>query len=228
MTLIAMKTDLRHLFGPIRDQGPRPTCLAFAASDLHAALRGTWVPLSCEYVFYHSQRRSGSAPTVGASLSYMLETLRLDGQPAEEGWPYLAKLPANLPDWQPPVIATPIFRRGGEQQTFAVDAIIAHLDQGIPVLMLVYLSRSFFRAPAEGVVDELAGEAPDFNLRHAVVAVAHGAVGPQRVVLVRNSWGEGWGTRGYALLTENFLRPRLFRLAILKEDLSVPVHSVAA
>jgi len=28
--------DIRHRFGPARDQGMRPTCLAFAVSDAHA------------------------------------------------------------------------------------------------------------------------------------------------------------------------------------------------
>ena len=34
--------DLRHLFGPARDQGPRQTCMAFAASDTHAAILPYW------------------------------------------------------------------------------------------------------------------------------------------------------------------------------------------
>jgi hypothetical protein len=34
--------DIRPRFGPARDQGPRPTCLAFAISDAHAALREPW------------------------------------------------------------------------------------------------------------------------------------------------------------------------------------------
>jgi hypothetical protein len=84
---IAIKKDLRHLFGPVRDQGQRPTCLAFAASDTHAALRGAWEPLSCEYAFFHAQQRAGRSPHEGATLAPMLEALRHDGQPQETGWP---------------------------------------------------------------------------------------------------------------------------------------------
>ena len=58
MTDIAVECDLGSLFGDVRDQGDRPTCLAFAASDAHAALRAGWEPLSCEYAFYQAQRRS--------------------------------------------------------------------------------------------------------------------------------------------------------------------------
>ncbi len=37
-----VQQDLRFRFGTARDQGARPTCLAFAASDTHAALRTPW------------------------------------------------------------------------------------------------------------------------------------------------------------------------------------------
>ena len=36
--MIKSLVDLRGNFGPARDQNPRPTCMAFAASDAHAAL----------------------------------------------------------------------------------------------------------------------------------------------------------------------------------------------
>lgn len=69
-------------------QGSRPTCLAFAASDTHAALRGPWAPLSCEYLFYHAQRRTSRSPTQGALPTAILAALRENGQPEENRWPY--------------------------------------------------------------------------------------------------------------------------------------------
>jgi hypothetical protein len=228
MTSTTIKTDLRRLFGPVRDQGQRPTCLAFAASDVHAALRGAWSPLSCEYIFFRAQQRSKRKPTEGATLPSMLEALRDDGQPHEAGWEYLAQLPADLTQWQPPAGATPLFKRAGEAGKDTVDAIIVELDQNRPVLALMRLSRSFDWVKADGIVDPGRNEQPEYLRRHAVIAVGHGEVGGQRAVLVRNSWGDGWGLGGYGWLTENFLKPRVFRLAILKEDLSAPGNSVAA
>lgn len=70
---IQVVTDLRPRFGPARDQGPRPTCLAFATSDLHAAIRSpTWAPLCCEYVFYHAQTRDGRSPNSGVDADRKL------------------------------------------------------------------------------------------------------------------------------------------------------------
>ena len=228
MNSITINTDLRHLFGPVRDQGQRPTCLAFAASDTHAALRDGWTPLSCEYAFYHAQRRSGRSPTEGADLPAMLGALREDGQPVETGWPYLSKLPADLTRWTPPAGTTPLYRRAGEPAAYAVDAIIAQLDQDAPMLILMRLSRSFYFVGPDGFIDEAPGEAPDFHRRHAVIAVGHGVAGTQRAVLVRNSWGDQWGAHGYGWLTERFMQPRVYQLAILKEDIRVSPRSAAA
>src|SRR4051812_13826074 len=93
---IEVLRDLRGQFGPVRDQGARPTCLAFAASDAHAALRAPWRALSCEFAFYHAQQRAERPFVVGAVLPSMLTALRENGQPVEDDWPYLDALPADL------------------------------------------------------------------------------------------------------------------------------------
>ena len=218
MREINVRQSLGSLFGSVRDQGERPTCLAFAVSDLHAGLRESWEPLSCEFLFYHAQRRANRPPTVGATLLAMLEALRYDGQPHEEKWHYLAATPADAALWQPPQDVGEVFRRAGEHKPNTVDEIISGLDQGRPILVLLYLSISFYLTGPNGLVDPPAGEQPDITRRHAVVAIGHGTHGGQRVVLVRNSWGDGWGWGGHAWLTEEFLKPRMFELTIFTEN----------
>ena len=66
---VTVDCDLRRLFGPARDQNARPTCLAFAASDAHAAVRSGWQPLSCEYAYYHALLDNGSPVIVAMSIS---------------------------------------------------------------------------------------------------------------------------------------------------------------
>jgi hypothetical protein len=158
----------------------------------------------------------------------MLQAIREDGQPHETGWPYLTDTPADVATWSPPASATPVFRRASQSTTGDVNAIIAELNKSKPVITLMRLSASFFRVPADGVIDETPGEKPDLNMRHAVIALGHGTRGADRVVLMRNSWGPRWGQQGYAWITEKFLSARIFSLAHLMEDLSVPASSVAA
>ena len=228
MSTITVSVDLRTSFGLARDQGARPTCLAFAASDAHAALRTGWAPLSCEYAFYHAQRRACRPPDTGALLSSMLEALREDGQPEETGWPYLAATPVDPAPWAPPAEVGPLFGRNGESLQPSLDRIIRELDQGRPVIILLTLSRAFYSPNAQAVVHPVSGEVPEPARRHAVVGVGHGTVDSQRAILIRNSWGLKWGDAGHGWLTEPFLDPRIFAAATLMEEVDVSARSVAA
>lgn len=223
-----MSVDLRPEFGPARDQGPRPTCLAFAASDAHAGLRSGWAPLSCEYAFYYAQRRTGRPPGKGALLSSMLDVLRKEGQPEESGWPYLPTTPTNAASWVPPAIVGTLYGRAGEKAGASIEQLIHELNEGRPTLILIFLSQAFYHPAPQGVVHPAAGEAPQPERRHAVIAVGHGNVNAHRAVLVRNSWGERWGNGGYGWLTEPFLGPRLFAVAKLTEEVDVSAHPAAA
>jgi hypothetical protein len=222
-----VRQDLRFRFGPARDQGARPTCLAFAASDTHAALRTPWSPLSCEFAFYHAQRRAGRPPIRGASLGHMLTTLNADGQPVEPDWPYLASLPAKLDEYGPPSGVT-VYRRAGQSHPGGVDEIVKALDLGEPALVIMMLSDAFYVPNRHGVVVAPPGEGPDPLRRHAVVAVAHGSVGAERAILVRNSWGVDWGMSGHGWLPETYLAPRLTHVALLKEEVYVSAKTLAA
>src|SRR5215469_3921058 len=86
---ITVLSDLRSLLGGARNQGRRPTCVAFAVSDAHAAARGTNELLSTEHLYFHGvQRTPNGHPNLGVSLSTILDALKHDGQCAETGWPY--------------------------------------------------------------------------------------------------------------------------------------------
>lgn len=206
--MVEVIIDLRGQFGSARDQGQRPTCMGFAASDAHSAARNTLDSLSAEFAYFHAVRRTMPPnPQLGVSFNLMAQAIHQDGQPPEVAWPYLAALPTDLSAWRPPVNCAPIFHREFLLEAGSVERIFEYLEARRPVVVAMKVSRSFFQPDGDGVITGDTTE-PPINT-HAVIAVGKGRKTSSAMVLIRNSWGEAWGVNGYAWLAEGYLRPRL-------------------
>src|SRR5688572_1880174 len=107
---VAISVDLRGRFSAVRNQGGRPTCIAFAASDTHSFAGEMTDHLSVEYAFcYAAQRRKPTNPKQGISMPLIISAIKEDGQPLEHVWPYLSALPTPLSMWSPPKNSEPMF-----------------------------------------------------------------------------------------------------------------------
>lgn len=195
--------DLRNKFVPVRDQGARPLCLAFAASDLNAFLHQSRDPLSVEYLAYHAYKVAGHNDyTLGLDCDSVLATLELKGQPIE------LKLPYDLNASGPRDLTTPntiFFKAKGAQLSVATNAIKSLLDNGIAVGLGVILTDEFLLPKPPYVFDDTFSVAG----RHALLAVGYGTFDNGDVaILVRNSWGNTWADSGYAWITEKFVNNR--------------------
>jgi hypothetical protein len=215
---VTLTTDLRSRVGIARDQGQRPTCLAFAASDAHAGSRGLSLELSAEHAFFLAHQRAGTNPQEGAGLPEMLQGIHADGQILEADWPYLPALPANLGLWQPSNAATGHYFQANASIYPSWSSAIQQIDKTFPILITMRLSDSFYAPSTDGIVDQIGSEKGDPKRRHAVVGLATGVYRGHDVLLVRNSWGSSWGLSGYAWLTEPFLSPRLDTLTVFIGD----------
>ncbi len=213
-----IQADLRPLFGGARDQGRRPTCVAFAASDCHAAERSTvFEALSVEYAFYRALLRKGGAltPNSGARLSDMLDAIRIDGQPVEAAWPYLPTLPSDLSGYKPPPGELDLFRRESKRSGASIDQIWNALQAGKPPLVVFMPTIQFHLAQAGRIIRAHKTEPPT-GAAHAVIAIASGLDGSERVIYVRNSWGNKWAESGCAWVAESYLAPRLKAVATME------------
>lgn len=206
---IVMVRDLRSQLGPARDQLSRPTCIAFAFSDGHAAARRVLEPLSTEQLYFNAvQRTPGRDPHGGVNMPTCIAALAGEGQCAEVGWPYLD--PAS-DRWSPPPTATPRFKRRSEASPNLVATITAEVDAERPVVVALLLGERFYAPSPDGAI--VSGPDDADTDYHAVLAVGHGRDESQSYLLFRNSWGSEWGLDGHAWVAASYLEPRLYALA---------------
>jgi hypothetical protein len=211
---ITIASDLRDNFGDVRDQHARPTCLAFATSDLHAASRALpFIPLSVEYLYFHAVQRSVRPnPKKGVTLNAVADALKTVGQPLETAWPYSPTLPTDLSKWRPPK-GVEVFRQALCTRRNLAAAILSVIDNKQPVLVCLKISEAFYRPNGSGVVANIKNDRDTGY--HAVLAIGHGTIAGDSIILVRNSWGEDWGLGGHAWLHSDYLSQRLCSLSII-------------
>jgi C1A family cysteine protease len=210
--LIALSVDLRPDLQPVRHQGRRQSCLAFASSAAHEHQVGVDEYLSVEYLFYHSVARTAAAdPSVGTTMMAAAAALADEGQPVEAAWPYS---PVQTTPWTPPTIATKLYKTTMVPGKFDFDEIVTMLDQGRPVVLGLVITDAFYRPDKSG---RILDQSPDTERAgHAVLGVGH-AVSAEGmgILLIRNSWGVSWGLGGHAWLSRTYLGRQLHETALL-------------
>jgi hypothetical protein len=210
---ITIIKDLRSKFGEIRDQGPRPTCIAFAAGDCHSFMRNNNEVLSVEYAFYHAvQRTVAKDRTRGVTFSNISDAILIEGQPLEEGWNYIKHLSPS-DEWQPPGDTGALFRRTSKREPSDLVGIYTNLDADIPSILVMDISLSFYTLKADSILS-----APSTESKrgvHGIIAVGYGETEESKCILVRNSWGNGWSDGGYGWVNEAYLKPRLHLVATM-------------
>ena len=198
---------------PVRNQGSRPTCVAFATGAVHEweqDRRQPAAPLSPQHLYYLCKQNDGYHGP-GTYISMAVRLIRTRGQCREATWPYNPNaIPGNQGQGPPPHAAE---QEAGDHRIFAaldvsgdqvepIQRILAGFDLGgrslvgRPVVFGVPLFGSFFggeTARSGKVTLPLPGE----RIRggHAMVFVGyrvHAGAPGGGYFIVRNSWGQGW------------------------------------
>jgi C1A family cysteine protease len=206
--MINISTDLSKAFGPIRDQGHRPTCLVFAGSDLHSHAHQC-DHLSVDYLSHHTaQAMSGIwQPGMGFSVDHMLLAIRAPGQPIESEYPY-HPTDQSRPLLAPPTVAK-LHRKVARNQDLSISEIAPTIQSGEPVGIVLAVTPSLHQ-PVNGVVEFQTGVIADQY--HAMSVVGLGASADKHThYLVRNSWGRTWGNDGHAWIPERHLHRHTIR-----------------
>jgi C1A family cysteine protease len=129
-------------------------------------------------------------------MSAALTAAEEDGQCDESAWPYGNAAATDA--------RATYYRARGAARTRSglVDAIRKGLGDGTASLLVLRVTDSWFGVGNDGVIPAPGAEDQMGGL-HAVVAVGYDD--SRKQLIVRNSWGSGWGDGGYALLPYEYL-----------------------
>lgn len=218
-------TDLRYLLPIVRTQGDRPLCVPFATTTAHEAARAfldsvtAGEALAVEAIWQHCVE-NGRGDHNGTTIADAAAAADDRGQPTEQIWPYNPAL-GDGTEPGPPGAATANWHR-----TNFVDLPLAHdgvedlletaLAAGFPVVVIIESTHEFEFPDPDGEVEvpHITSPLSDYHAI-TVVGAATSPDGAARRLLVRNSWGPGWGAGGYGWLPVAYLEAFAVQAAVL-------------
>jgi C1A family cysteine protease len=203
--------DLRPTCSSVEDQGNLGSCtgnaLAGAVEFLERKDNIRFIDASRLFIYYNERALEGTIKSdAGAMIRDGIKTLKNLGVCSERSWPYITSKFAVKP-------GAACYKEALKRQItsyhriLTVDEMRACLAEGFPFVFgfTVYESFESQEVAHSGVV-----QMPQPNERslggHAVLAVGYDDV--QKRFIVRNSWGTGWGQKGYFTLPYDYLANR--------------------
>lgn len=222
--------DLRGNFSKIKHQGNQGSCLAFTLTSVFEYMMRFCKQEDCdlsEAFLYYNARSLDEYGSVdedqGSRFVPALESLRTFGIALEKHCPYNDQVFNSKPSeeaYQDAATRKLLKALNVERN---VNAIKSALSDGYPVAGSFNLFKSFFEAgayipmPSEQEMKEFeqqGEEEQNRHSRHAMVIVGYSD--KLQRFLVRNSWGEEWGDKGYCYIPYSYIaNENLFNFACI-------------
>ncbi|MNS55773.1 Papain family cysteine protease [compost metagenome] len=201
------KMDLRTQQAPVYDQGQLGSCTAFAMTKglrefMQRKNGERVVPLSALFGYYETRARLGSInQDSGGTITDGMEVLKDVGAATDETLPYdIAKFKIK-PSAEAYKSASE-FKVKSITQLAGLDDVKASLAQNKPVAFGFLVYKSMMKTGADGKMPMPAANEKVLG-GHAVLAVGYDDTA--KSLIIRNSWGEKFGDKGYFYMPYEFV-----------------------
>lgn len=211
------KVDLRPFMTSIENQGGLNSCVANAVAGAYEYLakrhNDTEYDVSRLFIYYNA-RVLGEMETEdeGAYIADAIESLKEYGACSEETYPYKEKWVNEQPHDEAYEEAQAFLVESVERVDMDLNAWKSALAEGYPIIFGVLLFESFDNHRKKGLVpmpsDKEAGR--ESHGGHAMLCVGYSD--PDQVFIVRNSWGQTWGDKGYCYVPYRYLINEQFNM----------------
>jgi len=187
---------------PIKDQGQCGSCWAFSATG---SLEGQHFKATTKLVSLSEQNlvdcstKQGNMGCNGGLMDQAFQYIKVnDGIDTEDSYKYEAR-DGQCRFKKEDVGATDTgFTDIKSKDESALQEAVATIG---PISVAIDASHSSFQLYKHGVYNEKA--CSQTQLDHGVLAVGYGSEDSKDYWLVKNSWGTGWGDKGYIMMTRN-------------------------
>jgi len=196
---------------PIFNQGAEGSSVGFAvaASVEYQIVKhlGKKVRISPRYIYNYARKLSGNLKTdSGTTVKSAIDIVKKYGAVTEKEWPYKAgeyskDLPAKLETADYYLINNSYLLK-------SVGKIIEAMDAHGPIVIGITIYESFYESSASAKTTEtgivpLPKEKENVVGGHAVCLVGYDS--KEKMFKFRNSWGTGWGDKGYGHLSFDYI-----------------------
>lgn len=219
----APRVLLDPYFPPVENQGELGSCTAQAYAGLleyyERRALNRHVDASRLFLYKVTRKLMGVTGDTGAYLRTTMQAAALFGLPPEKHYPYVINkydlepeqfVYALAQNWQ----ATSYFRLdpAGSTGAEALAALKARIPQGQPAMFGFTVYSSMPYQTTTGIIPfPKSGDRVEGG--HAVIACGYDDAkivdGAPGAIRIRNSWGAGWGEKGYGWLSYKWFTQRL-------------------